>query len=558
MKKNILFQNINNRDIFINDNLNIIQKMEDKIIDLIYLDPPFGNMLTWEAKNKKTINEIKEYFLDLQETKNLFLNEDFEEVFKDVHFDDTWKETDINKSWQEDILKHNEKLFHFIDSIDFVIKGGKYYLFYIAIRLIELKRILKDTGSIYLHCDNTMGHYLKNIMDIIFGYDNFRNSIVWNYRKFSQSSVKGRHFEFCYDNILCYVKDKKTFYNPIYIEEEIPLNDFKKYGIQKDEKGYFKTAPTGKGKGGYSDKTIEKMDSNGLIYWTKNKIPRKKYYLENDMLYIYDKKMLGNAWSDIKDMMHVSKNERVGYPTQKPLDLLERIIKANSNEGDVILDPFCGCATTLISAESLGRKWIGIDQNKQAFYMNYYRFHTFYMKQLRITKEKKEEIFDFDNNNKFSKTIKKHTIEKKDISYILSDLKKRKDLPILKDKEKNKKKDEMIKKQKKIDKEYKEYLKEQEKILTGKQKEEFRKELAKKQNNTCKICKTKLFDNFHLDRIIPGKEGGKYIKDNLQILCANCNLTKGNKNNIDLIEKLYKDKKIDEEVYQININRELK
>ncbi len=179
MEEKFLFQDIENRSIFVNDNLTVMQKIEDEMIDLIYLDPPFGNMLTWKATSEKKITEIRNYFLELQKKNGLFSEEDFEQVFQNVEFDDTWKETDVNKSWQENIIDYDEKLFTYIDSIDFVIKGGKFYLFYMAIRLIEMKRILKNTGSIYLHCDDTMGHYLKGIMDIIFGYENFRNEITW-------------------------------------------------------------------------------------------------------------------------------------------------------------------------------------------------------------------------------------------------------------------------------------------------------------------------------------------------------------------------------------------
>ena len=193
-KENVtLFQDIKNRSIFCKDNLDVMRKMEDGCVDLIYLDPPFGNMLTWKAKNKKNIDEIKNYFLS-QQDKGLFVKEDFTEIFKDVKFDDTWDETDLNKSWQSNIIDYNVKLFEFIDMIDFAKQNAKYYLFFMAIRLIEMKRILKDTGSIYLHCDNTMSHYLKNIMDIIFGYENFKNEIIWYYKNASRGKYTNAQF----------------------------------------------------------------------------------------------------------------------------------------------------------------------------------------------------------------------------------------------------------------------------------------------------------------------------------------------------------------------------
>ena len=325
----ILFQDIENRSIFINDNLNVMQKMDDQVIDLIYLDPPFGNMLTWKATNQKKIDEIKNHFLKFQKEKELFPNEDFEDVFKNVEFDDTWKETDVNQSWQESIIDYDEKLFTFIDGIDFVIKGGKYYLFYMAIRLIEMKRILKDTGSIYLHCDNTMGHYLKGIMDIIFGYDNFRNGIVWCY---TGPGIINTHFKRKYDIVFFYGKSNKSIFYKNQVRIPYKAKFTKERGLH-----------------GKKYKDISEIEERHNI----GKIPE-------------------DWWTDFSNVSSYRK-ELIGYPTQKPLALLERIIKASSQEGDVVLDPFCGCATTLIASETLNRKWIGIDKNKQAFYMNYYR-----------------------------------------------------------------------------------------------------------------------------------------------------------------------------------------
>ena len=184
----------------------------------------------------------------------------------------------------------------------------------LAIRLIECHRVLKDTGSVYLHCDPTMSHYLKIILDCIFGEKNFRNEIIWGYRTGGVSKSK---FAKKHDVILCYQKTNHCFHNPM---KEIILYD----------KPFFTNAqPNNKG----------------------------QYEIE---VYIRD------VWDDIKPVLNVSK-ERTGYPTQKPLVLLERIIKASSNKGDVVLDPFCGCATTCIAAERLERKWIGIDVSHKAY-----------------------------------------------------------------------------------------------------------------------------------------------------------------------------------------------
>ena len=242
--------------------------------------------------------------------------------------------------------------------------------------------------------------------------------------------------------------------------------------------------------------------------------------------------------------------ERLGYPTQKPLALLERIIKASSNEGDIVLDPFCGCATTLIASETLDRKWIGIDKNKQAFYMNYYRMRN-KLKRIIETKDPQRTFFG-DSTEKLK--------QKKDVSSILINYFKsyREDLPTLNDKRKNEEIDQKILDRKIIDDKYKRDLEEEEKELKGNQKAEFREGLRKRQNNTCKICKTILYDAFHLDRIVPGSLGGKYTEDNLQVLCTRCNLSKNKNTNIYLIKKLFLEKKIDEDVYMLNIHRELK
>ena len=170
-----------------------------------------------------------------------------------------------------------------------------------------MRRILKSTGSIYLHCDPTASHYIKILMDAIFGHRNFRNEIIWGYRT---GGVSKKHFPRKHDVILCYGVTKQTIHNPL---QERIYYDKPFFTTKKDEEG--------------------------------------RYYAD---VYLRD------VWEDIPAVINVSK-ERMGYATQKPLALLERIIKASSNPGDLILDPFCGCATTLEAAEKLDRRWIGID-----------------------------------------------------------------------------------------------------------------------------------------------------------------------------------------------------
>lgn len=267
-------------------------------------------------------------------------------------------------------------------------KGADSFINMIYERLILMRDLLADDGSIYVHCDWRVNSYIRLILDEIFGLSCNKNQIIWNYRKYSQAAVKGNHFEFTHDNILVYSKNQNHKYIPVYINEKIHLREATKLGLKNDAKGWFKTAPTGLGKGGYSQETINQLDKEGLIYWTKNGLPRKKYYCELKGDYILDQKMIGNVWSDIPDLMHISKEEVQGYPTQKPEALLERIIKASSNPNDLVCDFFCGSGTTLAVAEKLGRKWIGTDLGKFAI-------HTTRKRMISIQRQLKEEGKDY-------------------------------------------------------------------------------------------------------------------------------------------------------------------
>jgi site-specific DNA-methyltransferase (adenine-specific) len=202
------------------------------------------------------------------------------------------------------------------------------YLTYMAQRTIEMHRILKDTGSLYLHCDPTASHYLKILLDEIFGKNNFRNEIVWCYT--GPSGVK-KNFPAKHDIIFRYSKSKDCLFNADAVRiayKELHSDKGKKSAIWGDE-------------GKLQSKETREQ------YVERGKIPE-------------------DWWNDIPSGGHISSKERTGYPTQKPLALLNRIIQASSNAGDIVLDPFCGCATTCVAAQQLDRKWIGIDIEKQA------------------------------------------------------------------------------------------------------------------------------------------------------------------------------------------------
>lgn len=248
-------------------------------------------------------------------------------------------------------------------------KGTVSYLEMMYPRLLLMRELLADNGSIYVHIDWHVGHYIKILLDDIFGKENFRNEIVWQRAKTvgRMSTDKQLKYDNLTDSIFFYTKTITTQINKqkkkIYYTKEQAESNF----IFDDKKQtFFKHAP----KGNYSDESIRKFDLEGRIYWTRNGTPRIKTYLyneyQNQKLIYYDLQEVGNLWVDLSDMMHISDKEKVGYSTQKPEKLLERIIKASSNEGDLVCDFFGGSGTTASVAEKLGRRWITSDIGKPA------------------------------------------------------------------------------------------------------------------------------------------------------------------------------------------------
>ena len=283
--------------------MDILKGINSNCIDLIYLDPPFNKKKIFTAPIGSSADGAK--------------------------FSDIFREEDIKNEWVSEIKAVNKNMSEYLQSVSTF--GNKYnycYLVYMAIRLLQCHRILKDTGSIYLHCDPTMSHYLKLLMDMIFDEKNFRNEIIWSYKRWTASKKK---MPFLHDIILCYGKGENTVFNPITVSNDNP--NASQYVSAKNKDG----------------KTIVKRDKDG------NPIKRK---LSSELT-------VGDVW----DIPIISPNgkERTGYPTQKPIALLGRIIEASSNEGDMVLDPFCGCATTCVAAECLNRKWIGIDVSIKAY-----------------------------------------------------------------------------------------------------------------------------------------------------------------------------------------------
>ncbi|MCY4050800.1 MAG: DNA methyltransferase [Gammaproteobacteria bacterium] len=332
--------NIPNRTIFCHDNLDILRGINSECIDLIYLDPPFN-------KNKKFTAPIGS-------------------SAEGASFKDIFREEDVKDEWLVTIKEDQPELYHYLNGIRGV--GNPYnfaYLAYMAIRLIECHRILKKKGSIYLHCDPTMSHYLKSLMDCIFGEKNFRNEIIWQ-RQSGHSD--GAQFGRVVDSIFFYGESinhdsvrvplsdeqaSKYSYEDVlgrYVIGDISAKGLSGGGYKYDFHGH-------KGPWRYPEQRIRQLETDGRIHIPKKigGVPRLKRYLHEHKGIIPT-----SIWIDIPPVQSHSP-ERTGYPTQKPLALLDRIIKASSNEGDIVLDPFCGCATTCVAAEHLNRQWIGID-----------------------------------------------------------------------------------------------------------------------------------------------------------------------------------------------------
>jgi DNA modification methylase len=320
----------------------------DNSVDLIYIDPPF--------------NSKRDY--------NIFFD-DKEIQTQRIAFEDTWSLKNIQDSLTELHTLQTDNLYFLLLTYQKVAPHAFPYLTMMALRILELHKVLKDTGSFYLHCDPTMSHYLKTVCDIVFSPENFRNEIIW--KRMTASGFKGKKdLGASHDIILRYSKGGDFIYNPIIIEysKEYLKEKFAKV----DENGrIFKDEKIGTAT---SDETIKKLKEEGKIYITSKGKLRIKHYLDEAKGFPLD-----DVWVDLPPINSQAK-ERLGYPTQKPKALLERIIKASSNEGDTVLDGFCGCGTALDAAEGLNRKWIGIDISPIAISLIKRRLKDIYGKQL--------------------------------------------------------------------------------------------------------------------------------------------------------------------------------
>jgi site-specific DNA-methyltransferase (adenine-specific) len=345
--------------LFYGDNLDVIRKrFPNECIDLIYLDPPFNSKADYNILFKETTGEQSaaqiQAFSDFWHW-NIAARHAYEYL--------------ISNEVNEKVASLSEALYRFLGTNDMSA-----YLFMMTERLLELHRVLKPTGSLFLHCDPKASHYLKIVLDAIFDPTNFRNEIIWK-RTFAHNDAS--RCGAIHDTILFYAKTPDYYWHTIllplsedYKEEFLDQKDpktGKRYaridltgaGITKDGesgKPWRGIDPTSKGRHwAYDRNELERLDKEGRIHWPRKGVPRYKKFEDE-----FEGMPLQDIWNDIRPLHNLSR-ERLGFQTQKPLPLLERIIDSASKEGQWVLDPFCGCGTTIIAAEKLRRHWVGID-----------------------------------------------------------------------------------------------------------------------------------------------------------------------------------------------------
>lgn len=347
--------------LFYGDNLQVLRdSIKDASVDLIYLDPPFNSNASYNILFKGPAGGNSAAQIEA--------------------FDDTWHWNDSAEAAYADVMRCGNAaastmlraMRSFLGDNDMMA-----YLAMMAVRLIELHRVLKPTGSLYLHCDPTASHYLKILLDAVFGAASYQNEIIWRrYKRPKGSQHTARRFGRSTDTILFYAKTEKHQFHADRVRQDIDDAAFENRYNMKDEIGPFMSGPLVRSESmglrpnlvfefkGYTpgpagwrmtkDK-LEALDAQGDVFFSGTGLPRRKVRPT-----LTPSNAVDNLWTDVEALTAYSQ-ERLGYPTQKPVALLERILSASSNPDDVVLDPFCGCGTTVHAAQKLGRQWVGID-----------------------------------------------------------------------------------------------------------------------------------------------------------------------------------------------------
>lgn len=340
--------------LYYGDNLEVLrERVGTETIDLVYLDPPFNSNRSYNV---------------------LFRRRSGEEAQAQIEaFDDTWTWSQESERQYEDLVAGGAPV-RVADAVQAMrrLLGDNDVLAYLVMmtaRLVELHRVLKHTGSLYLHCDPTASHYLKILLDAVFGPERFLAEVIW---KRTSAHNRVRRFGPVHDTILGYAKGTDWTWNPIYVpyDREYIDRDYRRVepgtgrryrisDLTSNNPGsryeFHGLLPPGGRYWAYAKETLERFESEGRIVWSSNGYPQYKRYLDE-----MPGQMAQDLWTDVPQINNRSR-ERLGYPTQKPVTLLERIIQASSDSGQVVLDPFCGCGTTVDAAQKLGRRWIGID-----------------------------------------------------------------------------------------------------------------------------------------------------------------------------------------------------
>lgn len=474
--------NFANRTLWIDDNLRILRGINSECVDLVATDPPFNSKRLYNAP----------------------LGSDA----AGAQFDDTWTLDSVKAEWAELQEAANPDLFHTIIGAGLTAGDSmQAFLSFMAPRLIEIHRILKPTGALYLHCDPHASHYLKQLLDAIFG-TRYMNEIVW--KRTSTKSLGTRRYARDSDRILYYVKSAEWTWNQQYRPHD-PEYVAKNYRYDdNDGLGRYRLQPLTGGKAGGPDAykpfngvlpskgrawapprrerfpteaaerlpddyetlgVLDKcaaLDAADLIYWSKTGVPNYKSFLSNKH---------GNPASDvIAHIPPVAGNEKTDWPTQKPLALYEHFIAASTNEGDLVFDPFAGCATTMVAAERLGRRWAGADIDEVATGIT--------LKRLQAHADGSA-FLDLSTQ---TVTLPANPPKRTD-----DDAPRRS--PNIRD------------------------------VLW--------QALGEGERRSCAGCdRAKYYDDFHLDHITPRSKGGPDIDANLQLLCAACNGRKGNRLNM--------------------------
>jgi DNA modification methylase len=352
--------------LYYGDNLEVLRKyIKDETVDLCYIDPPFNS--------KRNYNQI-------------YNNIGTEDRALAQAFVDTWVwDEEANEGFQQILTNHEGRFtsqtIDLIKGLRQVLGQGSLFAYIVSmtLRATEIQRVLKPTGSFYLHCDPTASHYLKIMLDAIFvptGGD-YKNEIVWT--RTNSHNIASNYFSRVQDTIFFYVKSPKYTWNPLYVEFSsqqlkryspdpatgrlVTGQDLTMTGNAKRNFTWRGTTPPPHRGWGFDEEQLDKLWEQGLILTKQDGTPR----LDGRKVFLDEKlgKPIGSVWGDIERIGNTSA-ERLGYPTQKPEALMERIIQASSDEGDVILDAYCGCGTTIAVAQRLKRNWIGIDITYQS------------------------------------------------------------------------------------------------------------------------------------------------------------------------------------------------